>query len=263
MPFVSSSFLGAAHFFRPLPLPHLSHHPSTTPKASARSSGADGRNNNSGNRNDDRKDARDNNNPFRPIRRSRRNNNSPPHGSSGLNFAPFDGSRPLLPPWRPDSLEQGFNYAASRIRSREPNYSAAEADCNTEQHSAQSEGFPLVRICHPRDGTTLYAHRVQQTSGRGGGAGGVARVWLRPLLLDGDEGFVDVRGGADLVLDASVGAQEVASELATRVRVNLAATEAEVQARAALDDAFGGLAAQALLEFVRKLGEDDDNGGKE
>lgn len=169
-----------------------------------------------------------NNNNKRPFRRVR--------GGSPNNFKPFDGSRPLLPPWRPESVEQDFSQSASRITYR-------------ETHTDETNTHQIVSLISPGY-ATLFAKLIQEVTT----TGGKARVWLRPLLLDASSGFVDLRGANDLVLDQSL-VRQVDPLTVTKLRVNLAATEADVSSRAAVDDAVGHLASRALVDFMRHLSD--------
>lgn len=149
-------------------------------------------------------------------------------------FRPFDGSRPLLPAWRPPSVEADFSYTARRVVSRE-------------------RAAPPARLVRVRSGYgTLFARVVQEV------AGGAPRLWLRPLLLDGagDE-FVDLRGASDVVLEAGA-AEDVSGELRARVDANLAATEADVVSRVVEDERWSEVGSRALLAFMQSLTGDGE-----
>lgn len=155
-------------------------------------------------------------------------------------FTPFDGSQPLLPPWRPPSLEADFTYSARRLVHR-----ARHMEAPTRLVRLESPGY-----------ATLFARVVQNVTS----PDGTKRVWLRPLLLDAPTGgFVDVRGGTDLVLPDHLISDDVQGEMYTRVVANLAATEGDVEARAVNDDGDGidTSARTALMEFVRKVSGQD------
>eukprot|EP00737_Agarophyton_chilense_P001633 gb/GEZJ01001832.1/.p1 GENE.gb/GEZJ01001832.1/~~gb/GEZJ01001832.1/.p1 ORF type:complete len:151 (+),score=23.50 gb/GEZJ01001832.1/:35-487(+) len=80
-------------------------------------------------------------------------------------FQPFDGSKPLLPPWRPSSLEDEFGYTAKRIESRQ---------------KAQPTLRRIVKV-EKKGFATMFAEVVQELDD------GKGRIWLRPLLLSNDQ----------------------------------------------------------------------------
>eukprot|EP00177_Eucheuma_denticulatum_P001217 GFKZ01002196.1.p1 GENE.GFKZ01002196.1~~GFKZ01002196.1.p1 ORF type:complete len:204 (+),score=33.88 GFKZ01002196.1:182-793(+) len=155
-------------------------------------------------------------------------------------FSPFDGTLPLLPPWRPPSLESDFHYNATRIIHRE----------------SQPPSLPLVRVVSPGFGT-LFAQLVQRVEGTREGGG--VKFWLRPLLLDACEeiggGFMDLRGGNDVFIDAGEErVQRVAGEMRLRVEVNLAATESDCVGRLGEDADVWAEGTQAvLMRFMKSL----------
>lgn len=155
-------------------------------------------------------------------------------------FEPFDGSMPLLPPWRPPSVEADFAYNARRIVSRETGVAASPKK--------------IVKV--ESDGCgTLFAELVQEVGGEEVDGEYVAeKMWLRPLLLDSDVGgtFVDMRGGTDLVLEADK-VSEVDAEMRTRVWINLAATESDVLERAVSDERWNENASKVLLVFLKSI----------
>lgn len=150
------------------------------------------------------------------------------------NFEPYDGSMPLLPAWRPSSLEQAFDYAASRVSHRERD---------------MEEPAKVVRVV-TTDHATMFASVVQEVEGS---PHRPARVWLRPLLLDAADGFVDLRGVSDVVLDFKFVCDDVDQRTRTSVHVNLAATESDLSARIIADDPASGVASDALVNFLRRL----------
>lgn len=179
----------------------------------------------------------------------------PPHPSQ---FQHFDGSVPLLPPWRPETIEQDFSYASARVH-RPPSHDDVWAR-------------NLVRLDCPGH-ATLYAHVVQYSEGGNSGTSpsnktdnhSVQKVWLRPLLLDAQEqtytkatmkGFVDLRGLSDLVVHSRFVAPIDDPAVALSIRLNLAATNEDVATRITLDDddgTFSRLASDTLFDFVRRL----------
>lgn len=154
------------------------------------------------------------------------------------NFQPFDGSRPLLPPWRPPSIEAEFNHQADRISSR-------------EKSTTQSQK-KIVKI-HSHGFGTLFAEVVQELGEE------QEKVWLRPLLLDSDESAtsVDLRGGSDVVLERCQ-VEDVDSETSFRISVNLMATESDLLGRALSDDRWNEISSKAVMTFMRTLSNDDE-----
>lgn len=203
MAFVPSSFLGAALFTGQ----HTSRPATNSHRPQAKASGGNNKNNGA----------------FRKV-----------NGKSPKDFEKFDGSQPLLPPYRPESLEQTFSYTARQFKRRET---------------------PVLDTVMLRGGASvLFANVIQNIAPKDG----VSRVWLRPLILDNDTGFIDVRGANDLVLDADL-VQAVAPELCTRLEVNLAATEAEFLSKCALDDQVCRVASSALVDFMHHVGQCDED----
>lgn len=163
----------------------------------------------------------DNDKPRPPRRRKRRED-----------FQPFDGSTPLLPPWRPPSIEAEFSYSARHIVSRERPVPPAKK---------------IVKV-ESGDLGTLFAEVVQEvTEGEG-------KLWLRPLLLDkGDEGtFLDLRGGSDVFLQKEC-VRDVDEETKTRLHINLLATESDVLSRAVSDERWNDVGSRALFAFINGL----------
>lgn len=192
----------------------------------------------------------------RNIRRRSDGPHRPPHHPS--QFQNFDGSVPLLPPWRPETLEQDFSYASARVHRPSPHDDVWARN--------------LVRLDCPGH-ATLYAHVVQYSEAGDPDASlsdstgnhGMQKVWLRPLLLDAQEqtytkatmkGFLDLRGLSDLVVHSRFVAPIDDPTVALSIRLNLAATNADVAARITLDDddgTFSRLASETLFDFVRRL----------
>lgn len=163
-------------------------------------------------------------------------------GSDAHDFRPFDGSMPLLPAWRPPTIEADFRYNAQRIVSRE------------SRAAAERQLKRIVKVESQGCGT-LFAEVVQEVAPKEDAQGAkerVAKLWLRPLLLDNEDTFMDLRGGSDLVLEAGR-VVEVDGEMRTRVAVNLAATEGDVVSRTVSDERWKESTSNALLEFVRSL----------
>lgn len=151
--------------------------------------------------------------------------------NSSFPFEPFDGSTPLLPPWRPPTLESDFSYNAQRIVSRE----------------SQAEQKKIVQVKSPGYGT-LIAELIQEIEAK---EGTKQKFWLRPLLLDGEkEGFMDLRGGSDVFWEGG-SVEEVAGEKRVRVEINLAATEGDVIGRVVRDDDWRESTSLALLTFMK------------
>lgn len=106
----------------------------------------------------------------------------------------------------------------------------------------------LVRVESAAHGT-LFARVIQHVATEGR-----ERVWLRPLLLDDKSGFVDLRGGSDIVLDKDK-VEDVEAEMRLRVDINLAATEADFESRVVTDERWAESGTRALMDFVKGLGE--------
>ncbi|KAI0560003.1 hypothetical protein FGB62_128g014 [Gracilaria domingensis] len=151
-------------------------------------------------------------------------------------FHHFDGSKPLLPPWRPASLEDEFGYTASRIESREREKPSFRRIVKVEK-----EGF-----------ATMFAEVVQEPNDERG------RMWLRPLLLSSHlkDTAVDLRGATDVVLDKKC-VSEVDSETRLRLSVNLIATEHDVVGRVLSDERWDEVGTNAVLSFMKRLSEGD------
>lgn len=199
------------------------------------------------------------------IRRRRDGPRRPPHHPS--HFQQFDGSMPLLPPWRPETLEQAFSYASARV------HRPTSRDDAWSRH--------LVRLDCPGH-ATLYAQVVQYSEKHGQidnpsdstDNRRTQKVWLRPLLLDAQEemdsrtthtqGFLDLRGLSDLVVHSRFVTPIHDPAVALSVRLNLAATSADASTRAALDDdgTFSRLASDTLFDFVRRLYDSEGTFGK-
>lgn len=184
---------------------------------------------------------------FRPFERNgqRGFNNGPGrHRRLPDDFQPFDGSVPLLPPWRPESLEQAFNYASMRVHRP-----VSSDDASSDR---------LVRLQCPGH-ATLYAHVLQYSDKQDSESQSSQKVWLRPLLLDAidsdcSQGFLDLRGVSDLVVHSRFVHSVDDPQVALSVKLNLAATHADTTARVALDDgAFSHVASDALFEFVKRM----------
>lgn len=153
----------------------------------------------------------------------------PDESDDDVPFAQFDGSVPLLPPWRPPSAEAEFAVRAKRVERRE---------------SVRSPRA-IVRV-DGAGGAALFAELVQRV----GQDEGPERVWLRPLLLNGTDGtFVDLRGGNDVLMPAE-GIAVCDDETRTRVVMNTAATEGELADRCAQDERWTEAGAAALRLFV-------------
>jgi len=166
-------------------------------------------------------------------------------GDARERFEPFDGSMPLLPPWRPPTVEADFAFNAKRLISRESGLQARKEN-------------KIVKV-ESKGGGTLFAEVVQETvvaNDRDGSGNRQPKMWLRPLLLNSEveNTFMDLRGGTDLVLEASK-VSEIDSETRTRVTVNLAATEADALDRAVSDERWNESGSKALLVFMRSLSE--------
>lgn len=156
------------------------------------------------------------------------------------NFEPFDGSTPLLPQWRPPSVEAEFNYSARRVVSRE--------------RVSKTPAKRLVKVANRGYGT-LFAEVVQEIDE------GEGKLWLRPLLLDSDDKdentFVDLRGGSDLVLSKSR-ATELDDETKIRVTMNMVATESDLIDRALSDERWNEIGSTALIKFMTGLSSNQD-----
>lgn len=254
MAFVASSFIGAAVQLRPCKVcPYVDKPPPTILAASSdKRSDSSGRNS-SGSPSDPTNFTGFG--QFRGNIRRRSNGSNRPHHPS--QFQHFDGSVPLLPPWRPDTLEQDFTYASARVHRP-----ASRDDAWTRN---------LVRLDCPGH-ATLYAHVVQYSEKDNGvtsppgdtDSRRTQKVWLRPLLLDSQEqtetdadtnGFLDLRGLSDLVVHSRFVAPIDDPVVALSIRLNLAATNPDVATRVTLDDdgTFSRVASDTLFDFVRRL----------
>lgn len=162
----------------------------------------------------------------------------PIHRHHRHEFARFDGSKPLLPPWRPESLEAEFNYSARRVESRE--------------RGADRVHRKIVKV-EKLGFATMFAEVVQEIDD------GKGRIWLRPLLMDshGQDGFVDLRGATDVVLEKT-SVSDVDSETKLRLSVNLMATEEDVVGRVVSDENWDKVSTNAVLLFLKKLSEDSN-----
>lgn len=176
------------------------------------------------------------------INRFFRNSNNNNQNSNSKKFESFDGSQPLLPPWRPESLEQAFNHASSRISSRE----------NPKIQPELPQTIISLKVTNSESKiTTMFASVIQAVD-----HGDKHRVWLRPLLLDASVGgFVDLRGTSDLLLDQYLVGDKVDEITRMKLRVNLTATECDLYERTA--DVIDGLSTQvasdALVQFLSRL----------
>jgi hypothetical protein len=157
-------------------------------------------------------------------------------------FEPFDGSMPMLPPWRPASPEEDFSYHSAHTRACE---------------RAAEDLRPIVAVAATSDEQeVLYAELVQ-----GGLKGG--RAWLRPLMLvkrgaGGSEGdshgdsWLDMRATSDVFLPEHlvVTPDDTARTL---VVMSVAASERDLLDRCiGSDDGFED-SRFILSDFVRKL----------
>lgn len=161
--------------------------------------------------------------------------------SNDHNYKPFDGSRPLLPPWRPPTIEAEFRYNAQRIISRE------------SRAAAQKQPKKIVKIESASHGT-LFAEVVQEIEPQSAPEkpNALKKLWLRPLLLDGEETYMDLRGGNDLFLDAAK-VTDISSETRTRVTVNLAVAEGDLIDRAVADERWKEATSAALIAFMKSI----------
>lgn len=159
-------------------------------------------------------------------------------------YKPFDGTMPLLPPWHPPTIEADFRYNAQRIVSRE----------------AEEPLKKVVKIECEGHGT-MFAEVVQEIgpqSAREGKQAKPRRVWLRPLLLDHLDTFMDLRGGTDLVLDAAKVA-DVSNETRTRITANLAAIEGDMLSRQEASEwRWQDATSTAVINFVRDLSASEE-----
>lgn len=176
------------------------------------------------------------------------NDNGSDRSSQNMNFEPFDGSRPLLPPWRPEfqSLEEQFTYTSSKLNKR---FKHRKPDDTLDN---------LVKIQHLASHKTLFASVISTSSTH------EHRIWLRPLLLDmHDGGFVDLRGTNDVLLDAGqlLVEKDVDAVTRTKLRVNLAATEPDALQRFVSDDngVMSDIASNALLDFLSSCHNKNNN----
>lgn len=167
------------------------------------------------------------------------NDNGSDSSSENMNFEPFDGSRPLLPPWRPEfqSLEEQFTYTSSKLNKRVKHRKPDDTLDN------------LVKIQHLASHKTLFASVISTSSTH------EHRILLRPLLLDiHDGGFVDLRGTNDVLLNAEqlLVDKDVDAVTRTKLRVNLAATEPDALQRFVSDEngVMSDIASNALLDFL-------------
>lgn len=165
----------------------------------------------------------------RPPRRVFR----PARGNNPRDYESFDGSQPLLPPWQPSSLEEAFTYAASRVERRE---------------KRSEPPMHVVRVVTANH-STLFAAVVQHIDA----AHRPPRVWLRPLLLDGRTGFIDLRGASDLLLDTCFVKDDVDARTSTSLRATLAATEPDLASHTTEEDPYSHVASTALVEFLKTL----------
>lgn len=165
----------------------------------------------------------------RPPRRLFR----PARDGKPRDYEAFDGSQPLLPQWKPASLEEDFGYAASRIERR-------ETRADPPMH--------VVRVVTTNH-ATLFAAVVQHVDA----ANRPPRVWLRPLLLDGRTGFIDLRGATDLLIDLNFIKDDVDARTRTSLRATLAATEPDLPTHGTEGDSYLQVASAALVEFLNKL----------
>jgi hypothetical protein len=140
-------------------------------------------------------------------------------------FAPFDGSRPLLPPFRPATPEAAFSYHGARVREREEAAGAAAA----------ARRVVAVRGGGAGEGT-LFAEVVQEEGLRDG------LVWLRPLMLRngsaGEAEWIDLRQTSDVFLErAGLDDAAVDAETRTVLDIMLIAAEGDLWKRVVdLDD---------------------------
>lgn len=152
-----------------------------------------------------------------------------------FNFQPFDGSKPLLPPWRPESLEAEFIYSSRHVESHEKTAPTFRKIVKVEGH-----GF-----------ATMFAEVVQEVDNAKG------NMWLRPLLLTNrnKDTSMDLRGASDIVLEKKL-VQNVDNETRLRICVNLMATEEDVVDRVLSDERWDEVSSRAVLMFMKKLSEE-------
>lgn len=171
-------------------------------------------------------------------------------------FEPFDGSLPLLPPFRPATPEADFARHGERVRGRER--AAREA----------REARRVVSLLS--GGDRLYAEMVQEAGVKDG------KVWLRPLMLhvgegggrredeerDGESYWMDLRQTSDVLLPKEAVCMEPV-EPARKVVLDmtLAAAEKDLYKRVVdMDDGVDLRSHRAALAgFIQSLFTDRDD----
>lgn len=152
-------------------------------------------------------------------------------------FESFDGSLPLLPPWRPSSPEEDFVYHGRRARAREQ---AAQSFRRIVSVSADGD-----------TGDVLFAEVIQDTQKEG-------TMWVRPLLMrnQSKDTLLDMRGTIDILLPSSCVA-EPDLETRTFVSMSVAASEHDFYNRFLGDDSEIQENCRLLNTFVQSLRVDD------
>lgn len=153
-------------------------------------------------------------------------------------FAPFDGSRPLLPPFRPATPEAEITFHVSRVQKREKAGEAAKAANRVIAVPSATKG-------------TLFAEVVQDDLPHG-------KVWLRPLMLLGEvDEWCDLRQTSDCFLPSTFLGDSIPSETRTTLQLNMIAAESDLMDRLVNDEREGDNEAhrKILSDFLQSLND--------